>query len=330
MDTVPTREVVETAVQLAGRAPSLHNCQPWRWTFDGEALRLFTVEQRMLPATDTTGRQMVISCGIALDHLHAAMAAQGWRTIVAQFPNPNDRTHLANVRFGPSAYITDGDRDRAHAITRRYTDRLPFAEPEGWDQFETVLGTVLDSDDDTVVDVLPESRRAELAHASELSAALRRYDSSYHAELHWWTGHVVESAGIPRDALVSEDEHRRVDVGRKFPTITDTPRRVEQSVDRSKILVLSTHRDTAEDWLLCGQAVSTVLLECTLAGYATCTLSHLTELPRSRTVVQRLIERDAFPQVLIRVGTDPGPQDPPEPTPRLPLSQILHFTQPPA
>ncbi|MBF6276832.1 MULTISPECIES: hypothetical protein [Nocardia] len=325
MNTVPTRDVVETAVRMAGRAPSLHNSQPWRWTFDGAQLRLFSVHERMLPTTDSTGRQLVISCGIVLDHLRAAMAAQGWRTIVATFPNPNDRTHLADVRFEPSPYITDGDRERVDAMARRYTDRLPFDEPEGWEPFETVLRTVFDPED-AIVDVLPDDSRAELARASELTASVRRYDADYHAELHWWTGHVVADTGVPRDALVSEEERGRVDVGRRLPTVTGEPRRTEVRADRSKILVLSTYGDSPAEWLACGRVLSTVLLECTLAGYATCPLTHLTEVPRSRSVVTRLIGRNAFPQVLIRVGRAPENQPHPEPTPRLPLHEILRVT----
>ncbi|MEV5646707.1 NAD(P)H nitroreductase [Nocardia sp. NPDC052254] len=325
MSTVPTRVAVEKAVELAGHAPSLHNSQPWRWTFDGAVLRLFGVHERMLPATDITGRQLVISCGIVLDHLRAAMAAQGWRTLVATFPDPNDHAHLADVRFTPSRYVTDGDRDRAAAITRRYTDRLPFGEPRDWAQFQSVLSAVVAAED-VIVDVLPGSRRAELARASALSASLRRYDADYHAELHWWTGHVVADAGVPRQALVTEDEHQRVDVGRRMPVVTGEARRPELPTDRSEILVLSSAGDTAEDWLDCGQVLSAVLLECTLAGYATCPLSHLTELPRSRAVVTRLVGRNVFAQVLVRVGTPPDAQVRPEPTPRLPLTDILQVT----
>ncbi|WP_024805037.1 NAD(P)H nitroreductase [Nocardia sp. BMG51109] len=326
MNNVPTGAVVEKAVLLAGRAPSLHNSQPWRWVSDGSSVQLFSVHNRMLPATDTSGRQMTLSCGIALDHFHAAMAAAGWRTFVRRFPDPNRRDHLATVRFGPSRIVTTGDRDRADAIVARYTDRLPFAEPPGWDDFETILRTTFDPAD-AVLDILADSTRPDLARASELSAALRRYDSSYHAELHWWTGHVVGSAGIPREALTTPQEQERVTIGRKLPATGGEPRRPELGTDRSKILVLSTDADTPEDWLRCGEVLSRVLLECTLAGYATCPLTHLTELPGARGVVQKLTGRTMVPQVVIRVGTAPA-HDEPAPTPRLPLADILRMTAP--
>ncbi|WP_067833755.1 Acg family FMN-binding oxidoreductase [Nocardia lijiangensis] len=327
MTTAPTGETIEKAVFLAGRAPSLHNSQPWRWTFDGSALRLFAVPDRLLSATDTSGRQLLLSCGIALDHLRVAMAAAGWRISVARFPNPNNLDHLATITFQPAQIVTDGDRDRAEAILRRHTDRLPFAAPAGWSDFEPVLRATFDPTD-AVLDVLWDDSRPALAHASEMTASLRRYDSGYHAELHWWTGHTVADAGVPREALITQEEQTRVDVGRKLPTSTGPARRPELSADHSAILVLSTDGDTQQEVLRCGEVLSTVLLECTLAGYATCPLTHVTELARSRAVVRELTDRSQWPQVLIRVGSAPQPEDERPATPRLPLSEILQFDGP--
>ncbi|MGY2061071.1 NAD(P)H nitroreductase, partial [Nocardia gipuzkoensis] len=134
MNAVPTGEVVENAVLLAGRAPSLHNSQPWRWVFDGTTLRLSSIPERVLTAADPAGRQRMLSCGIVLDHLRVAMAAAGWRTRTARFPNPNRLDHLATLRFTSTRIVTEADRDRAAAIATRRTDRLPFTAPTGWDR----------------------------------------------------------------------------------------------------------------------------------------------------------------------------------------------------
>ncbi len=284
---------------------------------------MYAVPERMLPTTDTGGRQMLLSCGAGLDHLRVAMAAAGWRLSVARFPNPNNRDHLATIGFRRAAIITEGDRARAEAVGSRYTDRLPFGEPAGWADFETILRSTFDPDD-AVVDVLPEDSRADLAHAAQMTTSLRRYDSGYHAELHWWTGHVVSAAGIPKSALVSPGEQEQVAVGRRFPTAPDEAgRTLEQAEDHAAILVLSTLGDTAEEIVRCGEVLSTVLLESTLAGYATCPLTNLTEVARSREVVRQLIGGRRMPQVLVRVGAIPHRDQPPAPTPRLPLREIL-------
>ncbi|NKY59353.1 Acg family FMN-binding oxidoreductase [Nocardia flavorosea] len=323
MNEVPAGAVVERAVRSAGRAPSLHNSQPWRWTFDGDTLSLYAVPERMLPTTDTGGRQMLISCGAALDHLRVAMTAAGWRLSVARFPNPNNRDHLAEIGFRRAAIVTEGDRARAEAIGRRYTDRLPFGEPAGWTDFETILRSTFDPDD-AVVDVLPEDSRPALAHAAQMITSLRRYDSGYHAELHWWTGHVISATGVPKSALVSPGEQEQVAVGRRFPAASgEADRSVEEADDHAAILVLSTLADTPEEVLRCGEVLSTVLLESTLAGYATCPLTNLTEVARSRDVVRQLIGGRGRPQVLVRVGATPHRDQPPASTPRLPLHEIL-------
>ncbi|MGF6885145.1 nitroreductase [Nocardia sp. GAS34] len=128
MDQIPV-DTVQAAVQTAGRAPSLHNSQPWRWVFGGDRLDLFAVPDRMLPDTDPTGRQMFLSCGIALGHLRTALDAEGWHTVVEHCPDPNRYTHAAIVRFVPHPAVTAAERERAEAIRLRRTDRLPVLPP---------------------------------------------------------------------------------------------------------------------------------------------------------------------------------------------------------
>ncbi len=323
MSAGPSGSTIAEAVRLAARAPSLHNSQPWRWQSDGEVLRLFAVPERMLTTTDPSGRQMLISCGATLDHLRTAMAAAGWRPSVARFPDPGNTTHLADITFEHSPLVTDADRARAAAIDRRYTDRLPFGPPPGWPDFEPILRSAVDTTD-TAVSILPEESHPALAHATRMTGARRRYDSNYHAELHWWTGHVIGATGVPKTSLVSPREHEQVDIGRQFPAASsDTGTSGENSSDHAEVLVVSTAGDTPEDHLRSGETVSAVLLESTRAGYATCPLTHLTEISDSRHVVRQLIDGDQSPQILVRVGAPPQRDRRPERTPRLPLTEIL-------
>ncbi|MGV9665259.1 Acg family FMN-binding oxidoreductase [Nocardia niigatensis] len=325
MSPLPSGETIEQAVRLAGRAPSLHNSQPWHWVFDGRTLNLFSVRSRMLPATDHSGRQMLISCGIALGHLRAVLAGVGWQTKVTYFPNPTRHDQLAEVTFEPARIVTDADRERAAAIATRYTDRLPFAAPAGWREFEPVLPVIVDPYD-AVITVLPPEAHTELARASRLTAAVRRYDSDYQAELHWWAGHSLPMEGVPPSARVSAEERERVDLSRVLPATGDEPRRTEIEEDRSVVLVVSSG-GSFTDLLRCGEALSTILLECTVAGYATCPITHVTEVPQSRAVIRELTGRTEQPQVLVRVGTVPASDRKPTQTPRLPLEKILDISK---
>jgi nitroreductase len=316
--------VITSAMELAVRAPSLHNSQPWRWVAKGGVLELFADPTRIGRSTDSTGREVLISCGAVLDHLRVAMAAAGWEAHIDRFPNPNNHEHLATIEFSRMEFVTDAHRTRAEAIRHRQTDRLPFASPPQWHSFEPVLReTVAAGVAD--LDVISDDARPLLADASQLTAEMRRHDSSYHAELQWWTAHSDSSQGIPQGALLSDEEAQRVDVTRDFPTGRQRERRALVGRDQSKILVLSTYDDSRGNVLGCGEVLSTVLLECTMASLSTCTLTHMIELHASREIVRRLTERLAEPQLLIRVGTIPQTESPPSPTPRRPVSEVLEI-----
>ena len=317
-------EVVKRAVQLACRAPSVHNSQPWRWVAEGAGLHLFVDRCRWVHSADRSGREAIISCGAVLDHLRIAMVAASWQAHIERFPNPNNRDHLASLEFSPLEFVTDAQRKRTEAILQRRTDRLPLGRPTYWASFEPVLRSSVD-ESIAMLDVLSDDVRPQLVEASQLTEALRRDDASYHAELQWWTSPFALSEGVPPDALASDSEQQRVDVARDFPSRSHLDRRVDVAVDWSKILVLSTAGDTRTDVLRCGEALSTVLLECTMAGMATCTLTHLIELRDSRDIVRTLIGGRGEPQVLIRVGIAPPMEDLPAATPRRPLDDVLEI-----
>jgi nitroreductase len=120
--------IIHNAVELACRAPSLHNSQPWRWVADDEALHLFADPSRIGRHSDSTGREVVISCGAVLDHLCVAAGAAGWDPVITRFPNPTGRNHLATIEFRHAGRASDRQRALAAAIGRRRTDRI--AEPQ--------------------------------------------------------------------------------------------------------------------------------------------------------------------------------------------------------
>lgn len=319
MTTVPT-DVLARTVALACRAPSYHNSQPWHWIADRDGLHLFLDPNRLVQ-TDLFERQALISCGALLDHLRVAMAAVGWRAHVDRFPDSKNSEHLASISFTEMTVVTDGDRRRAEAIVTRRTDRLPFDPVMDWAGFETALRSRLD-DTIALVDVVSDADRRELVEATYLTNILRFYDTNDFEALHRWTAPFEASEGIPYDSLVSAAEGERVDVGRKFLPSDHPERRPQVPNDFSTILVISAHGNTRRDTFGCGETLSTVLLEATVAGLATCTLTHVTELAVSRHLIEEVTGR-ALPQVLVRIGCAPKNEQLPPPTPRRGLADVL-------
>ncbi|MBH0781072.1 Acg family FMN-binding oxidoreductase [Nocardia bovistercoris] len=325
LSLVPDRPTMLAAMQAAGRAPSVHNTQPWRWVLDGAGLRLYRDDRRLLDVADPAGRQLVISCGAMLHHARTAFAAAGWHTDTVRIPDPGRPEWLATIEFRrwstPPAQIVA----RAEAIMRRRTERLPMREPERWEELEHRL-RALARYPDVVFDVLDDSARPRLAVASEQSAAVQRYDMQYQSELHWWTAHSKPSEGIPREALAAGRDAANTPIRRTFPTVRHPPERADHP-DRAELVVLSTHGDSTAQWLAVGEALSAVLLECTVSGAASCALTHLTELPAARRLIAELIDHQIIPQVVIRIGADDSASSPR--TPRRAVEEFLTLDETP-
>lgn len=321
--------LLKRAVALASRAPSLHNSQPWTWVAHRGALTLHLDRSRIVTHTDEAGRQALISCGVMLDHLRVAMAAAGWRAVIDRFPDDGSPELLARVAFVP-AEATDTDRGRADAILIRRTDRLPFFAPTGWEVVDQAVQDLLDGPlgvdpAPVLLDTLEEESAPQLARASALARSIRRFDVGYQNDLDWWTTAFEYPEGIPRSALISVSESDRVEVNRTFPAVDGGPHRDKPDRDRARILVLSTPADTAADALAAGEALSRILLEYTVAGMATCPVTHVTELPEVREIVVAVAALPTVPQALIRVGRAPTAMTRPAATPRRPVAEILRF-----
>ncbi|MDT7552668.1 MAG: hypothetical protein QOI16_1204, partial [Pseudonocardiales bacterium] len=140
MAGIGSDEAVMTALRLAVRAPSVHNCQPWRWLVGPGTLHLYADGSRQVPATDPHGRDLLISCGAALNHLLLALMSLGWDARVRRMPNPARPGHLATVEPFPHNASSAQD-DLVAAIPRRRTDRRRFSS---WPVPPELIGEMLE------------------------------------------------------------------------------------------------------------------------------------------------------------------------------------------
>ncbi|NRI64428.1 hypothetical protein FEZ60_02545 [Rhodococcus sp. MS16] len=317
--TRPDSSVLQLAVELACRAPSLHNSQPWRWEHSGGELKLFGDRTRLLPAADPTGRQLHISCGAALHHLSVGLLGLRWTTDIRYERRAMSPDLLATIGFRRDARPRSHDFDMLTAIRRRRTDRRAFGI---FDEINSLVESAVDQAQELNVSViaLDEAQREGLVEATRSTAAARRYDVEYQTELHWWAGHSMTSGGIPETSLVAGSGG--VPIGRTFPTRQNAPTDPTGFADESTVLALGTPSDSRMDWLRCGHALSSILLEATVRGAATCPLSHVTEVPRSRSIIQRMVPEIGTPQMLVRIGRAPTGTRP-QPTPRRPVTDVF-------
>lgn len=323
-------ETIRTALQLASRAPSVHNSQPWRWRVDltrpEPRLDLYVEPDLQLSHVDPDGRGMILSCGAALHHCVVAFAALGHRVRVHRLPDSDRPEHLASIELCASDAAQDcvqADVTLAAAIPRRRTDRRYFS---GWPV--------------AAADIALMGARAARAGVmlrrvdalDRLNAVVaravfeHRTDYGYIAELTTWSGRYGSVAGVPARSVPASDAGAPIP-GRLFadPELPQPPG-ATPGQDRAVMLALGTEDDDRLAQLRAGEATSVVLLTATALGLASCPVTEPLEIAETRAEVRRdVFGTGGYPQMLLRVGWAPINADPLPATPRRGLNDTVEW-----
>jgi nitroreductase len=317
-----TRALAE-AVTVAGRAPSIHNTQPWRFVVNGpdSGLELHTEPSRHLSELDPEGRMMLVSCGAALHHAVVALAAAGWRTHVER--TGADTGPVARVRVTGRGTPDPVADKRLSAVPRRHTDRRPVppvAVPA--DALAAVCRAVTDTG--LGLHVLRPRQVVELAVAVDRATRAEAGDERLRAELAGWVGGERPSGtGIP-DAAIPGSPPQTTVPGRDFGvdgTLTAAPGHDE----RAAYAVIYGAGDRPADWLRAGEALSAAWLDAVAAGLTLLPVSAPAEIASTRPGLGRLVANVGFPYLVVRLGVahpDAG-GDTAVGTPRLPAGEIV-------
>jgi nitroreductase len=121
----PDRATLESVLDVAARAPSSGNHQPWRWQVDKGAVHLYADWRRQAGGSPTDRRDVLLSCGAALDHCVVALGAAGWSPRVRRLPDRGDDSHLAILEVVEQP-PESGQLELAEAISRRRAERRRY------------------------------------------------------------------------------------------------------------------------------------------------------------------------------------------------------------
>ncbi len=322
------RDDLRAVTELATRAPSIHNSQPWRFGLDGEALTVRADRDRQLPVLDPDGRQLHVSWGAAVEHAWLAVRSLGRECTVRLLPDADDEDLLARLESGVERALSDDERALIEAIPRRHTHREAFEPrplpPElvdvlrrGVVPFDAWLQPVERADDLVKVAVL-------LSHADEAERA----DPAYHEELRQWVRPDGEPAvdGIPSTALPATPIAKRrstlllrdFDLDRVL-TGTASADEVVPVTERPFVAVLGTVDDDRRAWLQAGRALAWLLLRGAVEGVFASPLNQVLDLAGTRARFARDLGLLGHPQMLLRMGFASGAPA----TPRRAVDEVI-------
>jgi len=316
----PDTETVRAALYMAIRAPSVHNSQPWRWRVGPHSLHLYTDLERHLPNTDPDRRDLMLSCGAALNHCVIALAALGWQSKIHRFPNPSDVQHLASIELQRRT-PAELDVSLAAAIPRRRTDRRYF---RSWPVPPGDIAVMAARAARAGVKVLRVEDVTGLKGIVAQAARKHTNDSEYLGELAAWSGRHAAFAGVPARSTPAPDPRAEMP-GRQFAgTALAQPPETTAADDNAEVLALGTRDDDELARLRAGEATSLVLLTATALGLASCPITEPLEIAETRESVRAdIFDHNEFPQMLLRVGWAPVNADPLPSTPRWPLPNTV-------
>lgn len=317
-----TPDQVLGALAAAGRAPSLHNSQPWRFRVEPDVIEVLADPERRLPAADPHGRELRLACGAALFNLRLAIHGVGVRPIVTLRSDPDRPDLLATVRYGGRKPPTPPQRALLAAIPRRRTNRRPFsAEPVTAAELAALRRAAMDEGAWLHV-VSDPGERAQLQALAGQAHIAQEADPRFRTEFEHWTAVGPDRVdGIP--ALVNEQRPAPHEpwVKRDFThgagrTTGETGRVFETE---PTLVVLSAQMFGTTSEVSAGQALERVLLTATVAGLAVSFLSQVVEVDHTRERLRALIRGAHSPQALLRIGRG----SPVPPTPRRPVADTI-------
>jgi nitroreductase len=298
-----TPDQVGLLVDRAGRAPSVHNTQPWSFEARGAVVEMFVDPTRALPVADPEGRERLISCGAALFNLRLTMRHIGYEALTVLMPDGPAGRRVASVERG-RPLATTADEARLYAeICRRRTHRRPFHNTRLSDSNRRRLEMAAMGERAWVSFVDDPARVRQLARLMATAAAADGADPAYRAELGQWIrgrepardGVPMRSLGVGPYPIAGLPRH---DTGADLRLVET----IQEELTQTTALVLGSLRETPRDWLETGQALQALLLEATASGLVCSFANQTIEQPALRDRLSAVLETPGHPQLLMRVG----------------------------
>jgi nitroreductase len=298
---------VTRMLEIASRAPSVHNTQPWRFSVHRHTIELYADPARKIQQ-DAIGRQMLISCGAALFGLRLAMRELGRVPAVTLLPDPARPALLARVALGPEAPATELERRMLAALPHRHTHRgafepgpLPAGLLASLQHDALAEGAVL-----ALVDA--HGGYPKLAALAAEAARKQAANPAAHEEILRWSRASGSASrdGVPAAAfapagaagpgrLAQRDFDLDRHVGRLPAPSPDEP-------PPPATAVLVTAGDLRVDWLRAGQALHRVLAHAATAWvFANLTTEPL-EFPVIRDLIRTRLALPGAPQMVLQLG----------------------------
>lgn len=301
-----TIELLMELIPSAVLAPSSHNTQPWRFRIRWDALELHLDRSHALPVADPVCRELVISCGAALENIRIALHHRGFAGKIDLFPYSSNPDVLARIQPGKRRNPRMLDELLFASIPKRHTNRAPFFPVPLTARLVAALEQAAEVEGAWLRRVTDEDLRPAVADLVRAGDRQQWSDHAFRGELVDWLrpdrgdasdGIPVGALALPAALRLFPALARWLPIGRNVSV-----RDATLALDAPYLGVLGTVGDTPRDWLAAGQALQMILLIATANGISASFLNQPVQVPRLRARLRSLLGGTGFPQMVIRMG----------------------------
>ncbi len=297
-------------------APSSHNTQPWKFTVEGNEIRILIDKSRWLRTADSDQRELHISIGCALQNLLVAAEHFGYDHVIDYMPDPGNDTLAAIVTLREQRQPSAGPPTPLFgAITKRHTNHNEFnGEAIPAENLTRLQGCCAEEGILLHLTGDPSIKR-KVDDLISRADAIQFADPAWREELGYWLG----KGGFGTSWLMSK-------LGQLAVTYLNmskqTARKDSELLMSAPVLgVISARTDDRVVQIKVGRGLERMSLMAASLGIAVHPMSQILEIPEIRNEVAGLIpESDVVPQHTFRLGyAEPEKAH----TPRRPLDEVM-------
>jgi hypothetical protein len=320
-------EQIARLAAVAGRAPSVHNTQPWRFRVTGAMVDLLADPARQLRQVDPAGREMLISCGAALFGVRLGLRALGLLPLVDLLPAAGEPHLVARVRVAGRAATSRHESELLTAAYHRHTHRGWFGPGEVPARLVDGLRADASSEGAELLVLSDPGQVLWLAELVRTAAHAQAAAPLIASELRAWTRPVGSTArdGIPAsaraDAAAAPAPTVAPDSGAWLPQRDfGKPGTLRAAGSAPPVTaILTTSGDTPADWIRAGQALHRILLHAATRWVFASLQTQPLELAPPRAELAARLQVAGHPQMILQLGRSNAAG----PTPRRPAVEIL-------
>lgn len=305
------KEQLKFLLRFAILAPSGHNTQLWLFRLADDHVYLFADRTRALPVVDPNDRELVISCGAALELVEIAARNYGRELFIEICPDSADDDLSAKITIGGNEVAGELNSDLFRAIPKRRTNRAQFEDKQITNAVANRCESAASHFGVELVFIKDRTARSRVAELVAEGDRVQFADPRFRRELASWIhsrrkvsrdGMSGDAFGVPDilspiGALIIRafDRGKGVAAGHKKKILDGSP----------MLAVISSASDDVQDWIATGRALSRVLLTLAAAGATASYRNQPVEIESLRPRLRETVNCKGIPQLLLRFGFGP-------------------------